>query len=113
MNDKVRTPLKCVVSRTLSKGVSGIMFNEKENKIVASFKLQVEEDGHFLVLKTVYREEGKNILAIFNKFLSKYGWKKLEFKNKPGHVVSIWKINCNLNTIFDRIQNLPKYVNSR
>ena len=111
MNNKVRTPLKFVFSRMLSKGASGIMFNEKENRIVASFKLQVE-DGHSLVLKTVYREEGKIILAVFNKFLSRYGWKKLEFKNKPGHVVSIWKINCDLNTVFDRIRELAKYINS-
>ncbi len=111
MNNKVGTPLKFVFSRTSFKGVSGILFNEKENRIVASFKLQVE-DGHSLVLKTVYREEGKIILAVFDKFLSRYGWKKLEFKNKPGHVVSIWKINRDLNTVFDRIRELAKYINS-
>ena len=112
MNNKVETPLKFVFSRTSFKGASGILFNEKENRIVASFKLQVEEDGHSLVLKTVYRQEGKIILAVFDKFLSRYGWKKLEFKNKPGHVVSIWKINCDSNTVFDKIQELAKYINS-
>ena len=111
MNNKVGTPLKFVFSRTSFKGASGIVFNEKENRIVASFKLQVK-DGHSLVLKTVYREEGKIILAVFDKFLSRYGWKKLEFKNKPGHAVSIWKINRDLNTVFDRIRELAKYINS-
>ena len=111
MSNKIRPPLRLIANRTLTRSISGIVFNEKENRIVASFKLQVE-DGHSLVLKTVYREEGKIILAVFDKFLSRYGWKKFEFKNKPGHVVSIWKINRDLNTVLDRIQELAKYINS-
>ena len=111
MSNKIRPPLKLIVNRTLTRSISGILFNEKENRIIASFRLQAKENS--LILKIVYRNTGKIILAVFNEILSEHGLKELEFEETPGHVISIWKINYDLNTIFDRIQDLAKHVNSR
>ena len=111
MSNKIKSPLRLIVNRTLSRSISGILFNEKENRIVASFRLQAKENS--LILKIVYRNTGKIILAVFDEILSEHGLKELEFEETPGHIVSIWKINHDLDTIFDRIQDLAKHVNSR
>ena len=111
MSNKIKPPLRLIVNRTLTRSISGILFNEKENRIVASFRLQAKENS--LILKIVYRNTGKIILAVFDEILSEHGLKELEFEETPGHIISIWKINYDLNTIFDRIQNLAKHVNSR
>jgi len=113
MDRKTKAQLRFIIDDSFPEGVSGIMFNEKENRIVASFKLQAEKNRQSLILKTVYRNEGKIILAVFDKFLSKYGWKEFEFEGKPGHVVSMWKVNRNFKDVLDKIQDLAKYVNSR
>ena len=111
MSNKIRPPLRLIVNRTLSRSISGILFNEKENRIVASFRLQAKENS--LILKIVYRNTGKIILAVFDEIFSEHGLKELEFEDVPGRIVSRWKINYDLNTIFDRIQDLAKHVNSR
>jgi len=111
MSNKIKPPLRLIVNRTLTRSISGILFNEKENRIIASFRLQAKENS--LILKIVYRNTGKIILAVFDEILSEHGLKELEFEETPGHIISIWKINYDLNTIFDRIQNLAKHVNSR
>ena len=111
MSNKIRPPLRLIVNRMLPRSISGILFNEKENRIIASFRLQAKENS--LILKIVYRNTGKIILAVFDEILSEHGLKELEFEETPGHIISIWKINYDLNTIFDRIQNLAKHVNSR
>ena len=111
MSNKIKPPLRLIVNRTLTRSISGILFNEKENRIIASFRLQAKENS--LILKIVYRNTGKIILAVFDEILSEHGLKELEFEETPGHIISIWKINYDLNTIFDRIQDLAKHVNSR
>ena len=111
MSNKIKPPLRLIVNRMLPRSISGILFNEKENRIVASFRLRAKENS--LILKIVYRNTGKIILAVFDEILSEHGLKELEFEETPGHVISKWKINCDLNTIFDRIQDLAKHVNSR
>ena len=76
---------------------------------MASFKLQGEERDlnglqKFLVLKIVYKREEERIRNIFDNILSRYGWKELELEDKPGHIVSFWKVNCGINRILREVQ---------
>ena len=57
-----------------------------------------------MVLKIIYKGEGKKIYSTFNKVLSRHSWKELELESKPGRVVSYWRANRDINEISREIR---------